>query len=125
MHSVKSLLLRVRCTHTKNLVRGEMQTPHQTVSVQALRNTRFVEEIARVDDRRPTFPLDKPGKPIGSDAAPDAENVQRKSSPVVYCGTDQQVNEGFAIALQIMALDTSFLPVGIVPATDAPNTEDM
>jgi hypothetical protein len=55
---------------------------------------------------------------------PVAENVQRESSPAVYCGSDQQVSEGFAIALQIMGLDTSFLPVGIVPATNAPNTED-
>jgi hypothetical protein len=77
-----------------------------------------------VDDRRPTFPLDELGEPIGSDAAPVAETVQRESSPAVYCGTDQQVSEGFRIALQIMGLDTSFLPVGIVLATDAPNTED-
>jgi hypothetical protein len=77
-----------------------------------------------VDDRRPTFPHHELGEPIGSDAAPAAENVQRESSPVVYCGTDQQVSEGFAIALQMMRLDTSFLPVGIVPATTAPKTED-
>jgi hypothetical protein len=77
-----------------------------------------------VDDRRPAFPLDKLGKPIGSDAAPAAANVQRENSPIVYCGTDQQVSEGFAIALQIMGLDTSFLPVGIVLATNAPNKED-
>jgi len=48
----------------------------------------------------------------------------RESSPVVYFGSDQQVGEGFANALQIMGLDTSFLPVGIVLATNAPNTED-
>jgi hypothetical protein len=77
-----------------------------------------------VDDRRPTSPLDKLGEPIGSDAAPAAVNVQGESSPVVYCGSDQQVGEGFTIALQIMELDTSFLPVGVVLATDAPNTED-
>jgi len=77
-----------------------------------------------MDDRRPTFPLDELGEPIGSDAAPAAENVQRESSPVVYCGSDQQVSEGFAIALQIMGLDPNFLPVGIVLATNAPNTED-
>ena len=77
-----------------------------------------------MDDRRPTFSLDKPAKPIGSDAAPDAENVQPESSSVVYCGADQQVSEGFAIALQIMGLDTSFLSVGIVLATGAPNTEN-
>jgi hypothetical protein len=55
---------------------------------------------------------------------PAAENIQRESSPVVYCGSDQQVSEGFAIALQIMGLDTSFLPVGIVLAANAPDTED-
>jgi hypothetical protein len=77
-----------------------------------------------MDGRRPTFPRRELGEPIGSDAAPVAETVQRESSPVVYCGSNQQVSEGFAIALQIMGLDTSFRPVGIVLATDAPNTED-
>jgi hypothetical protein len=77
-----------------------------------------------VDDRRPTSPLCERCEPIGSDAAAAAESVQRASSPVVYCGSDQQVSEGFAIALQIMGLDTSFLPVGIVLATNTPNTED-
>jgi hypothetical protein len=77
-----------------------------------------------VDDRGPTFPHHEPGEPIGADAAPVAENVQLESSPVVYCGTDQQVSEGFRIALQIMGLDTNFPPVGIAPAANAPNTED-
>ena len=77
-----------------------------------------------MDDRRPTSPLYERCEPIGSDAAAAAENVQHENPPVVYCGSDQQVSEGFAIALQIMALDTSFLPVGIVLATDASNTED-
>jgi hypothetical protein len=75
-----------------------------------------------MNDRRPTCPLHELGEPVGSDAAPAAENVRRESSPVVYCGSDQQVSEGFA--LQAMGLDTSFLPVGIVLATDASNTED-
>jgi hypothetical protein len=69
-------------------------------------------------------PLRERCEPIGSDAAAAAENVQRESSPGVYCGSDQRVSEGFAIALQIMGLDTSFLPIGIVLATNAPNTED-
>jgi hypothetical protein len=77
-----------------------------------------------VDDRRPTFSHHEPSEPIGSDAVPAAANVQRESLPVVYCGSDQQVSEGFTIALQIMGLDTSFLPVGIVLATNTPNTED-
>jgi hypothetical protein len=53
-----------------------------------------------VDDRRQTFPHQEPSDPIGSDAAPIAENVQRESALVVCCGTDQQVSEGFAIALR-------------------------
>jgi hypothetical protein len=77
-----------------------------------------------VDDRRPASPLYERCEPIGSDAAAAAENAQHESSPVVYCGSDQKVSEGFAIALQIMGLDTSFLPVGFVLATNAPNTED-
>jgi hypothetical protein len=77
-----------------------------------------------VDDRKPTFPLHQLCELTGSDAGPIALSVQRESSPVVYCGTDQQVSEGFAIALQIMGLATSFLPVGIALAANAPNTED-
>jgi hypothetical protein len=77
-----------------------------------------------MDDRRPTFSLHEQCGPISSDAAPMALNVQRESARVVYCGSDQQVGEGFAIALQIMGLDTSFLPVGLVLATGALNTED-
>ena len=77
-----------------------------------------------MDDRRPTFPHDGPGEPIGSDAAPAGENVQPESWPVIYCGTDQQVGEGFRIALQIMGLGAAFLPVGIALATNTPNTED-
>jgi hypothetical protein len=63
-------------------------------------------------------------EPTGSGPVPAAENIQRESSPVVYCGSDQQISEGFAIALQIMGRDTSFPRVGIVLATNAPNTED-
>jgi hypothetical protein len=77
-----------------------------------------------MDDRRPTFPHHEPGEPIGSDAAPIAENVQRESARVVYCGTDQQVSEGFAIALRIIGLDANFPPAGIALATNSPNTED-
>ena len=77
-----------------------------------------------MDDRRPTCPHHEPGEPIGSDAAPAVGDVRLESSPVVYCGTDQHINEGFVIPLQIMGLDTSFLPVGIVLATNTPNTED-
>jgi hypothetical protein len=78
----------------------------------------------RMDESRPTFPHHELCEPVGSDAAPIAQNAQRESSLVVYCGTDQQVSEGFAIALRIMGLDANFLPAGIAPATNTPNTED-
>jgi hypothetical protein len=77
-----------------------------------------------MDERRPTFPHHELCEPIGSGPVPAPENVQRESLPVVYCGSDQQVREGFAIALQIMGLDTSFPAVGIALATNGPNTED-
>jgi hypothetical protein len=77
-----------------------------------------------VDNRRPTRPLYELCEPIGSDAAPIGQNVQRESSLVVYCGTDLRVSEGFRIALQIMGLDANFLPVGIALATNTSNTED-
>ena len=98
-----------------------------------------------MDDRRP-FP---PGEQIGSDPVPIAADLQlsaefddmlavpgrepverlpsalqRESSLIVYCGTDQQVSECFAIALRIMGLGANFLPVGIALATKTPNTED-
>jgi hypothetical protein len=77
----------------------------------------------RVDDRRPTFPHHELCEPIGSEAAPIAQN-ERESSLVVYFGTDQHVSEGFAIALRMMRLDANFLHVGIALATNGPNTED-
>jgi hypothetical protein len=91
----------------------------------------------RVDKSRPSFPPHAPCGQIGTDAVPIATDVQpaaelndklavpqRESSLVVYCGTDQQVSEGFAVALRIMGLDASFLPVGLALATNGPNTED-
>ena len=98
-----------------------------------------------MDDRRPTFPLHELCEPIGSDAAPIAANVQhsaelaapgrepieqlsagleRESSQIVYCGSDQQVSEGFAIALRAMGVDANFLPWGIALAAKSPNRED-
>jgi hypothetical protein len=101
-----------------------------------------------VDDRRPLSSLHDPDERIGSDAVPIAADLQhsaelddrlavpgrdpvqrlpdalqRESSMVVYCGSEQQVSEGFAIALRIMAV-ANFLPAGTALATDSPNTED-
>jgi hypothetical protein len=51
-------------------------------------------------------------------------SIHRGSSPVVYFGTDQQVSEGFAIALRMMGLATDFLPDSGPLATNSSNTED-
>jgi hypothetical protein len=103
-----------------------------------------------VDDRRPLSPLHDPDGRIGSDAVPIAADLQHsaelddmlavpghdpverladalqhESSMVVYCGSDQQVSEGFAIALRIMGVDANFLPAGTALATTNPDREDQ
>jgi hypothetical protein len=106
----------------KTPLRGNADSPSDGLRPSSAQRS-IVEEIAR-GRRRPTLPLHELGEPIGSGTTPAAENVQRESSPVVCCGTDQQISEGFRIALQIMGLGTTFLPVGIALAANAPNTED-
>lgn len=39
-----------------------------------------------------------------------AENVECEISAVTYCGSDQQVSEGFAIALRVMGFHPNFPP---------------
>jgi len=46
VHALQAWVLVVRLIK-EYLAPGVMQTPHQTLAVQALRNTRCVEEIAR------------------------------------------------------------------------------
>ena len=101
-----------------------------------------------MEDRRPISPLHDPDDgsalavPIAADlqhsaeldnmlAVPGRDPVERprdalqtESSMVVYYGTEQQVSEGFAIALRIIGVDANFLPAGTALATDSPNTED-
>jgi hypothetical protein len=102
-----------------------------------------------MDDRKPSFPHHDPCRQTGSDSVPMMADVrhsaepeaklsapgynsteplptvrEHESSQMVYCGSAQQVSEGFAIALRIMGLDANFPPVGIAPATSTPNTED-
>jgi hypothetical protein len=80
-----------------------------------------------MDERKPPFPQDLSGQ-IGSDAAPITARVQtlsRESSIIAFCGSDQLVGEGFAIAFRAMGVETNFLPWGIAPDTTIPNTEDI
>jgi hypothetical protein len=43
---------------------------------------------------------------------------------IVYCGTEQQVREGFAIALRAMGIETEFLAGTLCPPAISANRED-
>ena len=102
-----------------------------------------------MDESRPSFPQHDLCGPIDADAVPIAVGVQPSaelddklaapvrdpierpsaalqlgSSMIVYCGTAQEVSEGFAIALCAMGIEANILPLGIAPDTTIPNTED-
>jgi hypothetical protein len=53
-----------------------------------------------------------------------AAEPPRESAQIVFCGTEQQVREGFAIALRAMGIGTDFLPGTLCPPTIGPNRED-
>jgi hypothetical protein len=44
----------------------------------------------------------------------------REDPVVVFCGNQQQVNQGFAIALRVMGIDPDFLRGRIPPTTNHP-----
>ena len=99
-----------------------MQTPHQTVSVQALRNARFVERIAHGRTKNSIHSHDVDAR-IGAVAEPIAADPRRpadlpgtpgESSMIVYCGDDEQVSQGFMLALRAMGIrDESFQKEGV------------
>jgi hypothetical protein len=102
----------------------------------------------RLDDRKRSLPLHLLCGQIGSDAErivadvrpstglndklvvpPDqverlAAESPRESAQVVYYGTEQQVREGFAIALRAMGIETEFLPGTLCPPAISPNREE-
>jgi hypothetical protein len=53
-----------------------------------------------------------------------AAEPRHESAQIVYCGTEQQVREGFAIALRVMGIETDFSPGTLCPPTISPNRED-
>jgi hypothetical protein len=117
-----------------------MQTPHQTVFVQALRNARFAEEIAH-GRRKIIFRIKQTGVvPTLADLHHSAElddmlavsdrapverlcSLQSDNSKIAYCGTGRPVSDGLAVASCIMGVDASFLPAGAL-ATNGSKTED-
>jgi hypothetical protein len=63
---------------------------------------------------------------VGRRTIPDGEIVARdpiESQAIVFCGDQQRVNEGFAIALRVMGLDAGFLRGDIPPTAINPNPE--
>ena len=99
-----------------------------------------------MDDRKRSFPLHGPCGQISSDAAPMVACVgpstglngklvvpnpyqverlvaepPRESAQVVYYGTEQQVREGFAIALHAMGIETES---PLCPPAISANRED-
>ena len=76
-----------------------------------------------MDERRRSLPHPDICEPIGPDATPVV--VPPPENPrIVFCGDEQQVREGFAIALRAMGLDANFLPIDIPIRTTSPNRED-
>jgi hypothetical protein len=103
----------------------------------------------RMDDRRPSFLLHDLCGQIGSDAVPIAADIQysaelehelafpgrdpierrpadlpHQSSLIVYCGGNEAVGGGFAIALRAMGVEANVLHRDIALATNSPNRED-
>jgi hypothetical protein len=80
--------------------------------------------------QHPAEPDDRVAVPVGDPIDPLSDPIDRlptglhhESSTITYCGTEQQVSEGFAIALRAMGTET-ILPWGIAPDTTIPNRED-
>jgi hypothetical protein len=69
-------------------------------------------------------PDDRVAFPVGGPVDRLPTGLHRERSTTTYCGTEQQVSEGFAIALCAMGIETNLLPWDIAPDTTVPNTED-
>ena len=97
-----------------------------------------------MDGRKNPFSLPDRDEMIDAHLAPVATDVRRRTIPdddivardpietqdierqvVVFCGDQQQVNEGFIIALRVMGLDAGFLRGDIPPTATNPNRETI
>jgi hypothetical protein len=85
-----------------------------------------------MDDRKASLSSHDPGARVGADAAPTAPRVRHSTDVdlphgdlvMVFCGNQQQVNEGFTIALRVMGIDSDVLRGRIPPATNHPTRRD-
>jgi len=91
---------------------GEMQSPLEA-SVQELCNARLVEEFAHMDQNGPPIPpsdflLRSASERASADIDPPPElcgnNPPERPSVAVYYGNEEEVREGFLIALRAMGL---------------------
>ena len=48
----------------------------------------------------------------------------RESPVVVYCGNEQRIREGFALALRAMGVEANILQAEVSPPATNPNRED-
>jgi hypothetical protein len=72
-----------------------------------------------MDVRKPPI---SPCAPTDPEAAP-IDSV-REGSSVVFFGSAEQINEGFAIALRAMGVGVDILPADPAPPNTSPNGEE-
>jgi len=77
-----------------------------------------------VDVRRPADLDDKLVVPTRYQVERLPADPLRESSVIVYCGNEQQVSEGFAIALRAMGVEANIFHEGIALPANNPNRED-
>jgi hypothetical protein len=66
----------------------------------------------------------KPVVPTRDQVERLSANPHRESSFVVYCGNEQQVSEGFAIALRAMGVEANILQADVELLAICTNRED-
>jgi hypothetical protein len=83
-----------------------------------------------MDEPRPSITPYHPCGPIGADAAPKTLDVScptdplPESSMIVYCDNEQEVREGFAVALRAMGVGANLSIAVIVPSAASSTREN-
>jgi len=65
-----------------------------------------------VDGRRPADLDDRPAVPVPDQVERLSADPPRESSLIVYCDSEQEVREGFAIALRAMGIEAKLFTCG-------------
>jgi hypothetical protein len=77
-----------------------------------------------VDVRRPADPHDKLVVRTRDQAERLSADPPRESSSIVYCDNEQELREGFAIALRAMGIEANFLHADTIPRAAISNRKD-